>query len=225
MRRVRTETDLFQRLMGTWLFASPEARSGERPRLRSIPNSAPTTGGCTNRVHFEPQHEAEDLNTGARLERCAQIVEAFPTASKERAKERKKAGHKPRKVPKIVEDHNDDLGDDLSGLGIDLSYLSADVALDSYSSDSDYDTGDEQFAHGLSIWYLKGSGTIEALPEGAMRFPLLDNLLQFLATAGAALTFAKSAVGAPEPVRLLSAGTFAQAETSILSQTSMSVCL
>ena len=186
VRRVRTETELFQRLMTTWLFASAPAHSGDRPRLRSIPDSAPTTGGSTKRVHFEPQHAAENHRYSELhlSEQSAQTVVAFPTASKERAKERKKAGQKPRKLPKVVEDHYDDLGDDLSGLGSDLTYLSADVVRETLDIDSDYDTDDEQFVQGLSIWYLKGSGPIEFLPEGAMRFPLLDNLLQFLATAG-----------------------------------------
>ena len=48
----------------------------------------------------------------------------YPTESAVRAKERQKAnklaGIKPKRKPVHVEDHHDDLGDDLSGLGDDL---------------------------------------------------------------------------------------------------------
>ena len=182
VRRVRTETELFQRLITTWLFASSTAQGSERPRLRSIPDSAPTTGGSTSRrVHFGPHCAAENRRCateylparsngfqGELFEHGTQTMEAFPTASKERAKERKKAGQKSRKIPKIVEDHYDDLGDDLSGLGSDVTYLSADVSHDP-GTHSDDGTDHEEFVQGLNIWYLKGPGNIESLPKGALR--------------------------------------------------------
>ena len=186
--------------MTTWLFASAPAHRGDRPHLRSIPDSVTTTGDSTKRVHFEPQQTAENHRYSELhlSEQSAQTVIAFPTALKERAKERKKAGHKSRKLPKVVEDHYDDLGDDLSGLGSDLAYLSKDVVREAFDIDSDYDTDDEQFVQGLSIWYLKGSCPIEFLPEGALRFPLLENLLQFLATAGDGLDFCEICGGSAQ---------------------------
>ena len=42
-----------------------------------------------------------------------------------------------KKRKKFVEDHHDDLGEDLSGLGKDLAYLSADVTEDILETDSD----------------------------------------------------------------------------------------
>ena len=53
----------------------------------------------------------------------------YPTESRELAKERKKAGHVPCKRPKTVEDHFDDLGDDLAGLGGDMEYHAADTVV------------------------------------------------------------------------------------------------
>jgi hypothetical protein len=41
----------------------------------------------------------------------------FPTEARERAKQKKKDGHVAKKKKMQVEDHHDDLGDDLSGLG------------------------------------------------------------------------------------------------------------
>ena len=55
----------------------------------------------------------------------------YPTDSAVRAKERQKAnklaGIKPKRKPVHVEDHHDDLGDDLSGLGDDLTFLTSDI--------------------------------------------------------------------------------------------------
>ena len=49
----------------------------------------------------------------------------FLTESKIRAKQLRKDGYEPTKRRKAVEAHYDDLGDDLSGFGGDLSYLFA----------------------------------------------------------------------------------------------------
>ena len=71
-------------------------------------------------------------------------IQVFPTESAVRAKEKKKAdklaGIKPKRKPVHVEDHHDDLGDDMSGLGDVLSYLAADVAEPSWT---DEDTDEE----------------------------------------------------------------------------------
>ena len=46
--------------------------------------------------------------------------EAYPTEARLRAKAREKAGHVAKKRIQHVEDHQDDLGDDLKGLGPNL---------------------------------------------------------------------------------------------------------
>ena len=62
---------------------------------------------------------------------------AFPTASQEKAKLRKAAGSKAVKKVKIVEDHCDDLGDDLTGLGGDIELYAADITAATEDIDSD----------------------------------------------------------------------------------------
>ena len=57
---------------------------------------------------------------------------AYPTEEAERAKARKKAGHTPVPRKKVVQDHYDDIGDNLSGLGPDegLKDMFKDVKVD-----------------------------------------------------------------------------------------------
>ena len=76
---------------------------------------------------------------------------AFPTAEKERAKHRKKAGIKPVKKPKVVEEHYDDLGGDLSGLGPNIALLSHDMDLEPPCSTDDSEHSDEEFLGSL-MW-------------------------------------------------------------------------
>ena len=61
-----------------------------------------------------------------------------------KAKQMRKEGHQPKKRKKHVEERFDDLGDDLSGLGDNLQFLSADY-LPEYNDSSDDDRDDEQF--------------------------------------------------------------------------------
>ena len=68
--------------------------------------------------------------------------QTFPTEGAEKAKEKKKAnklaGIKPNRKKMHVDHHFDDLGDDLSGLGIDIALFTADTGLtDASNSDSD----------------------------------------------------------------------------------------
>ena len=68
--------------------------------------------------------------------------QAFPTEGAEKTREKKKArklaGIKPNRKKMHVDHHFDDLGDDLSGLGVDIALLIADTELtDASNSDSD----------------------------------------------------------------------------------------
>ena len=66
---------------------------------------------------------------------------SFPTEARLRQKEKlkrdKEAGIKPKKRKKIVEPGNDDCGDDLSGLGSDITLLSCDVIPEDIHDDSE----------------------------------------------------------------------------------------
>lgn len=93
-------------------------------RLKLRPNSNPIHDQIIN---FSTGDEEETM--------------CYPTESAERAtlrkKELKAAGETPNRTKTIVEDHHDDLGDDLSGLGGDLQYLSAEVTHNNWSDSED----------------------------------------------------------------------------------------
>ena len=54
-----------------------------------------------------------------------------------RKAESKAKGIKPKRKPHVVEEHYDDLGDDLTGLKTDVQFLAADVTHPEWSDDSD----------------------------------------------------------------------------------------
>jgi hypothetical protein len=93
----------------------------------------------------EPSEEEADL--------------AYPTEERERAKirarERKAAGQSPRTRRKKVEDHHDDCGTDLSGLGISESAL-ADEMLLAVAKESE-ESLDNERAPFVPMWWLRGS--------------------------------------------------------------------
>ena len=82
---------------------------------------------------------------------------AFPTEGRERQKvmqkARKLAGGTAIKRKFVVEDHFDDCGTDLSGLGPDIALFAADVIVDTLPVEAAPDS----FAHDLSVWWLRGS--------------------------------------------------------------------
>ena len=73
-------------------------------------------------VKYEPKPE---LNTDTSRDSSCQTY--FPTEAALRSKARKKEGKVAKRKAIEVEDHYDDLGDDLSGLPIDVSKEAADV--------------------------------------------------------------------------------------------------
>eukprot|EP00959_Pyramimonas_sp_CCMP1952_P440603 9224553-Pyramimonas_sp.AAC.1 len=64
-------------------------------------------------------------------------LSAAAIKQKEKQKADKEAGIKPRKIPEIVEEGNDDCGDDLKGLGVSAYYTDAPM-------DSDTDSNGEE---------------------------------------------------------------------------------
>ena len=76
------------------------------------------------------------------------------------------ARHQIRK-PRVVEDHYDDLGDDMSGLNDYLAYLMADYRPDEAPSTCTYDTSIEEFEHGRQhhfFWNLTPPGIVIFIP-------------------------------------------------------------
>ena len=87
-------------------------------------------------------HKIQDFATPPRpiaSPKAIQNRSAYPTEARLRQKERLKKdkadGIKPKKRPKIVEEGNDDCGDDISGLGSDAVLLSRDMVLEIDSDD------------------------------------------------------------------------------------------
>ena len=68
------------------------------------------------------------------------------------------------KMKKIVEDHYDDLGDNLSGLGGDLEYHMADVAIAPHEEDDLTDRIDEECIQGMLTWWFRGEGSLPQCP-------------------------------------------------------------
>ena len=84
------------------------------------------------------------------------LERAFPTDErvewKKRRKENKEKGIAVKKKVKVVEDHHDDCGTDVSGLGPeepDEVHLA--------EADTDSDNSDEELTSNMSVWWLKGS--------------------------------------------------------------------
>ena len=83
--------------------------------------------------------------------------------AKVRAAALKKAGHVPKKRKIAVEEHYDDLGDDLSGLGGDIDFWSATYHVEEYepnsSSDEEHVSGMiTSFIHGERHWFNQRIG-------------------------------------------------------------------
>ena len=92
-----------------------------------------------------------DSNTLATVKPIRETIDPvleLPTLAKERAKERKKAGIKPVRQHKEVEEVYDDLGSDLSGLDGDLYFLSHDT----YPDPIDYDEDHSKAAQMVKDW-------------------------------------------------------------------------
>ena len=97
------------------------AYSGERPHLRGgssepsgddpFSRNGPTlTGEDTVPAKRKRKHKSVTFENS-----LEDTSFHYPTESKEPAKARKKAGHKPKKKQIPIEEHYDDLGEDLSG--------------------------------------------------------------------------------------------------------------
>ena len=165
-------------------FNVSELTSRVQPRPDSNPDS--------NRSHSNPSHEKGNSND--------QKTEAYPTDAKEKQKAKKKAGHVSKAKPKAVQDHCDDLGDDLSGLGGDLQFHLADVITEHFKDyDDDHNNTDgygdnyvhdETFVDGLQTWWFHGMDGPKGLPKVADWVYLASNMetaMQYLASLGPGL--------------------------------------
>ena len=111
---------------------------------------------------------------------------AFPTDAKEREKERKKANpdYKAKKQQKFVENHYDDLGDDLSGLGGDLEYLMAPVVREVCEAESSQESSDEEAVKGLTYWCFIGPDGKREIPRQVLHVCDLAAASQLLSEVG-----------------------------------------
>ena len=101
----------------------------------------------------------------------------------------KEAGITPSKRKFKVEDHVDDCGSDLSGLGSDVLSMAVDLLIPSKTSEEAHylnSTLVPIISQGLPVWWLKGSGTDKPGPQPPMihRTGSLDELSSVLAELG-----------------------------------------
>ena len=80
----------------------------------------------------------------------------YPTLAKERETIRFKEGHVRAKKKQDVQDHHDDLGEDLSGLGGDLDAHASDLIIQQTDEDSVSEAEPEASMQGLMLWCFLG---------------------------------------------------------------------
>ena len=95
----------------------------------------------------------------------------------------RKDGHKPKRRPKPVESHYDDLGDDLSGLGEDVKMLYADL-VEECLSDSDTDNSDDDHVASICHFAFFGRAGLREPPQSVMIAATIDKAADLLAQAG-----------------------------------------
>ena len=107
----------------------------------------------------------------------------YPTESAIRGKEHRKAlkeqGKFQKRKPRVVEDHYDDLGDDLSGLGDDIAYLKADYLPEVQAPDSEEST-DEEFTGDLATQFFFGDPTARPISTDTVRMSSMTEACTFL---------------------------------------------
>mgnify|MGYP003340745794 CR=1 FL=1 len=110
---------------------------------------------------------------------------AFPTLAKEKEKIRIKEGHVRTKKKQEVQDHHDDLGEDLSGLGGDLDLHASDyIIVPAVDDTSDTETEAEASMKGLMLWCFLGHSAIPSNPQNIMIVSSTARLLDILMTIG-----------------------------------------
>ena len=115
-----------------------------------------------------------------------------------KAKQIKQEGHQPKKRKKYVEERFDDLGDDLSGLGENLQFLSAEY-LPEYIDSSD-DDQDEQFVSGM--WWGFSNDEDQEFPPNVYRASTLDAAIELLSQNGDGLDICEMCGGAARTLKI-----------------------
>ena len=157
---------------------------------------------CCNGVatHCGTMAEQQDHRHQKVQEGSNQPIQNFPTesaiAGKEHKKKLKLEGKTPKRKLRILDDHWDDLGDDLSGLGEDSAFLMLDYVPHKYLESSD-DSTDEEFAHGMETQFFYGESHARPLAPHALRFNNWQAALSFLNSQEAGLDLCELC-GGPE---------------------------
>ena len=175
--RETVNRNVYLKLMNLWFGEGthPEvAEFNPKPRLRCSPPAAgdpyaPTQeSACPDAIQLNagvhnpvirssPTQIVDKQDNGSKRRnrrKRAQVEQAFPTESKVLAKARKAAGHVAKKKKVYVEEHYDDLGDDLSGLGGDIEMFAATYMVVDYEPDTD--DSDEDHLGGMTYSFFHG---------------------------------------------------------------------
>ena len=155
--------------------------------LRSHQQSSPTVNSGTNvRVVLPPS--SSDISVGQAQENLETKSAGanFPTenaiAAKERKKMLKEQGRTPKRKHRVLEDHYDDFGDDLSGLMDDHTYLMSDyIPEPPVDPDSD-ETSDEDLVESLAEQFFYGEHSVRPQSQSTVRAKDWATALEFLNT-------------------------------------------
>ena len=183
--KLQTEATLFRTLLKTWLPSHTTAKSSDASyRTVDLEGNAKDPGQKDYPTIVNTTTLPSSVTTSTIAVETQSPVTAFPTEAREFAKERKKAGHKAVKKVKVVEDHNDDLGDDLSGLGADLSMFTDGTYPGIEAPASSDNESEEELVEGLLLWTINGPSHYKQSSDHVITAHTFEQALQYLETAG-----------------------------------------
>ena len=143
------------------------------PTTQHLHITVTTDNPDTTQAHLTIDKQAKELR--AQRKELRKKEHAFPTEERIRQKEydkqRKEKGIEVKKRIKIIEDHVDDCGNDLGGLGDLIKTLHTDYIIEEDSDDEDDDA--QQTCTNFSTWAFLGSDwayTIEISPVHTVQY-------------------------------------------------------
>ena len=141
-----------------------------------------------------PKYGAQHSGASSSIGDTTPATAAYPTEAREREKQRKQSGHVAKKRMQQVEDHFDDLGDDLSGLGGDLALHTADTYVEELEPDFLAEKIEPEVG-GLLALHFRGSAALPDLPSVFIARNL-DEACSALLAAGPGVDIAEFCGGA-----------------------------
>ena len=158
----QAKRQLYEKLFAVW---DAEGSIAVVAPLASEPDCPVTSGSTYNNSKLQERGVATAADTSA-----------FPTEAKEAQKQRKKDGHIAKKKTKFVQDHHDDIGEDLSGLGPDVKLYLQDFDIETTSYHLDEA---DPVLEGLQLWFPLGCPEYNPI-DTVLTQSSLERTFQFL---------------------------------------------